>query len=194
MTTSQILEYVGVALWIVYLVLAVQEIIWCWIFGILASLLNIFNFYEHQIYAEAVVNVYYVLAAIYGWHHWSELKSKNESARVPVQVWSIQKHVIFYISTAIIAFIWGTILHLRTDSPRPYIDASTASFSFLTTYMEARKILTTWINWFVINIFLVFLQIDRNIPTYAALSAFFAIMSIRGFYRWRKSYLSQKTV
>ena len=190
MISSHILEYTGVALWIIYLVLAVQEIIWCWLFGILASLVTIFNFYEHQIYAEAVVNIYYVLAGMYGWYHWNELKKKNQSARVPVQVWSMQKHLIFYISTAVIALTWGTLLHKHTNSPRPYVDASTASFSFLTTYMEARKVLTTWINWFVINLFLVYLQIDRGIPVYAALSAFFALMSIRGFFKWRKTYLN----
>lgn len=190
MISSHILEYTGVALWIIYLVLAVQEIIWCWLFGILASLVTIFNFYEHQIYAEAVVNIYYVLAGMYGWYHWNELKKKNQSARVPVQVWSMQKHLVFYISTAVIALTWGTLLHKHTNSPRPYVDASTASFSFLTTYMEARKVLTTWINWFVINLFLVYLQIDRGIPVYAALSAFFALMSIRGFFKWRKTYLN----
>lgn len=188
MDIYQVLEIVGVTLWIVYLLLAVHEIIWCWLFGILASLVTIFNFYEHQIYAEAIVNVYYVLAAIYGWYYWDKLQKENKSARVPVNVWSFQKHIVYYCSTAIVAFVWGTIQHRHTDSPRPYIDAATASFSFLTTYMEARKVLTTWINWFVINVCLVYLQIDRGIPIYAALSAFFAVMSIRGFFRWRKSY------
>lgn len=188
MDNAHILETIGVALWIVYLILAVQEIIWCWLFGILASLVTIFNFYEHQIYAEAIVNMYYVLAAIYGWYHWNELKKKNQSARIPVQVWSLQKHMTFYLSTTCIALVWGSIMHRHTDSPRPYIDAATASFSFLTTYMEARKVLTTWINWFVINVFLVYLQLDRHIPLYAGLSGFFAFMSIRGFFRWRKSY------
>ena len=192
MTSSELLEYIGVSLWIIYLVLAVQEIIWCWLFGILASLLTIFNFYEHQIYAEAIVNVYYVLAAIYGWYHWNNLKKKSQSARVPVKIWSLKEHLIFYVLTAAVAFTWGNIMHKHTDSPRPYIDAATASFSFLTTYMEARKVLTTWINWFIINIFLVFLQIDRGIPVYAGLSAFFAIMSVRGFYKWRKTYLEGK--
>lgn len=191
MDTFKLLEYIGVGLWVVYLVLAVQEKIACWIFGILASLITIVNFYHSKIYSEAIVNIYYVLAAIYGWYYWNKLKKANQSARVPVQIWSWQKHIAFYISTAVVAYTWGTIMHRHTDSPRPYIDAATASFSFLTTYMEAQKVLTTWLNWFVINICLVYLQIDRGIPVYAALSAFFALMSIRGFFRWRKSYLGK---
>lgn len=188
----EILEWIGVCLWVIYLILAVQEKIACWIFGILASSITIVNFYHGKIYSEAIVNVYYIFAAIYGWYYWNKLKKENQSARVPVTIWSLSKHIAFYLSTAVIAFVWGTVLHKHTDSPRPYIDAATASFSFLTTYMEARKVLTTWINWFIINAFLVYLQIDRQLPVYAGLSAFFAIMSIRGFFKWRKTYQEMK--
>ena len=194
MDTFRLLEWIGVGLWIVYLVLAVQENIACWLFGILASLATIVNFYHSKIYSEAIVNVYYVLAAMYGWYYWHKQKKNNKQAKVPVQVWSVQKHVVFYLATAVVAVTWGTVMHRHTDSPRPYMDATTASFSFLTTFMEARKVLTTWVNWCVINICLVYLQMDRHIPVYAGLSAFFAAMSIRGFYRWRKSYLEGKAV
>lgn len=189
MTSAEILQYTGVIFWIIYLLLAVQENIWCWLFGIMASALTVFNFFESKIYSEAFVNVYYIGAAIYGWNYWLKNR-KNDAAqsKAPVQIWSLKAHLIGYISTAIFAIFLGFILDKYTDSPRPYLDAATASFSFLTTFMEARKVLTTWVNWFIINCFLVYLQINRHLYPYAGLSAFFAIMSVRGFYNWRKSY------
>ncbi|MFT4205152.1 MAG: nicotinamide riboside transporter PnuC [Chitinophagaceae bacterium] len=192
MDTFKILEYIGVALWVVYLTLAVQEKIACWIFGILASCITIVNFYHSKIYSEALVNCYYVFAGAYGWYNWSRHQKENKSARVPVQVWSLSRHIVFYVATALVALTWGIVMHRHTDSPKPYIDATTAAFSFLTTYMEARKVLTTWLNWFVINLCLVYLQVDRHIPLYAGLSAFFALMSIRGYFKWRQTWLLSK--
>jgi nicotinamide mononucleotide transporter len=189
MTEAEFLQCIGVIFWIIYLLLAVQENIWCWLFGILASAVTVFNFFESKIYSEAFVNVYYIGAAIYGWNYWlKNRKNETNQSKAPVHIWSLKAHFIGYISTAIFAVILGFFLQKYTDSPRPYLDAATASFSFLTTFMEARKVLTTWVNWFIINCFLVYLQINRHLYPYAGLSAFFAIMSIRGFYNWRKSY------
>lgn len=192
MDLLKVLEIVGVSLWIIYLLLAVNEKIACWIFGILASCITIYNFYQGKLYSEAIVNFYYVGAGIYGWYYWAKQKRSSGTNTAPVRQWTVKKHLITYSITIAAALIWGNFMHIYTDAPRPFIDSFTACFSFLTTFMEARKILTTWINWFCINVVLVFLQIDRGLPVYAGLSALFAVMSIVGFIKWRRSYLSLK--
>ena len=190
MNALKILEIAGVVLWIIYLLLAVNEKIACWIFGILASCITIYNFYHGKLYSEAIVNVYYVGAGIYGWYYWAKQKKASGTNNTPVSKWTVKKHFFTYSLTIVAALLWGSFMHKNTDSPRPYIDSFTACFSFLTTFMEARKILTTWINWFCINIVLVYLQVDRGLPVYAGLSALFAFMSIIGFIKWRRSYMS----
>lgn len=187
------LEIVGVLFWAIYLILVVKENIWCWPFAIVASITTIFLFYQAKIYLEAVLNIYYVAAACYGWYYWSRRRQSsisNQSKGPPVIRWSWQLHLLSFLVTASIAYGLGTLTKTYTDSPRPYIDASLASFSFLATLMETRKVLTCWVYWFLVNIGLVILQIDREIYLYAGLSSFFVIMSVTGFIRWRKSLLS----
>src|ERR1700748_824414 len=44
--------------------------------GIIATVLSIYLFYHSGLYAEALLNGYYVVMSIYGWYYW--MKKKNE--------------------------------------------------------------------------------------------------------------------
>ncbi len=190
----KILELSGVFCWVIYLFLVIKENIWCWIFGIAASFITVVLFYHSKIYLESLLNVYYIGAGIYGWYYWSTAGKKglNEKKTAPVVGWSWQKHVVTFSVAIIVWILLSWLMKRYTDSPRPHIDAMTATFSFLATFMETRKVLTCWFYWFVINLILVWLQVDRGIYLYAGLSAYFSIMSILGYINWRKSWLQLK--
>lgn len=194
MDPFKILEFVGVAFWVAYLLLLIRENIWCWIFGIMASLITIVMFYHSKIYMEAMLNVYYVAAGCYGWYYWAKAGKEKATAgnKAPVVLWSWQMHLLTFAAAASLGIGLGFLMKHYTDSPRPFVDAPLAAFSFLATLMETRKVLTCWLYWIVVNVCLVGLQIDREIYLYAGLSAFYAIMSVPGFLRWQKSYLMQE--
>ncbi len=189
------LEVAGVACWLAYLLLLVRQNIWCWIFGIIASIITVVMFYHSKIYMEALLNVYYVGVGIYGWYYWATAgkndTEKNTGHHAPVGLWSWRTHILTFITAAALGYVLGMVMKHYTDAPRPFLDASLAAFSALTTIMQARKIYTCWLYWIGINASLVGLQIDRGIYLYAALSAFYVIMSLSGFIKWRKTYLQQ---
>ncbi len=196
MDPFQILEIIGVAFWVTYLLLLVRENIWCWIFGIMASIITVVMFYHSKIYMEALLNVYYVGVGCYGWYYWATARktkgSEPDRDKAPVALWGWQLHLATFIAAAALGTGLGFLMLRLTDAPRPFLDASLAAFSFLATIMQARKVFTCWLYWIVINCCLVGLQIDRDIYFYAILSGFYAVMSVSGFWRWRKSFLAQK--
>lgn len=190
-----ILEIAGVACWVAYLLLLVRQNIWCWIFGIVASIITVVMFYHSKIYMEALLNVYYVGVGCYGWYYWATA-GRGDSARsaqrnAPVSLWSWRAHVWTFLATAAVGLGIGLIMQAYTDAPRPFLDAMLASFSALTTIMQARKVYTCWLYWIGINAALVALQADRGIYLYALLSAFYVITSISGFIKWQRDYRAQ---
>jgi len=190
-----ILEIAGVACWVAYLLLLVRQNIWCWIFGIVASIITVVMFYHSKIYMEALLNVYYVGVGCYGWYYWATA-GRDDSARsaqrnAPVSLWSWRAHVWTFLATAAVGLGIGLIMQAYTDAPRPFLDAMLASFSALTTIMQARKVYTCWLYWIGINAALVALQADRGIYLYALLSAFYVITSISGFIKWQRDYRAQ---
>lgn len=186
------LEIIGVTCWLAYLLLLVRQNIWCWIFGIIASIITVVMFYHSKIYMEALLNVYYVGVGIYGWYYWANAgtsdKTRSAEHNAPVSLWGWRTHVVTFIATAACGLTIGWIMGRYTDAPRPYLDAGLAAFSALTTIMQARKVYTCWLYWIAINAALVGLQADRGIYLYAALSAFYVIMSVSGFIKWQKAY------
>lgn len=195
METFLILEIAGVACWLAYLLLLVRQNIWCWIFGIVASIITVVMFYHSKIYMEALLNVYYVGVGCYGWYYWATAgKSGGEQSteqKAPVSLWSSRTHILTFLAAAVLGIGIGLVMQHYTDAPRPYLDATLASFSALTTIMQARKVYTCWLYWIGINASLVGLQIDRGIYLYAALSAFYVIMSVSGFLKWQRDYRLQ---
>ena len=71
MDTNTILELLGTILNIIFLILVIKENIWCWLFGILGSLVSIYLFVETKLYSESILYSYYVVMGVYGWRKWS---------------------------------------------------------------------------------------------------------------------------
>jgi len=194
MDVNTFLEIISVIFGTLYLILMVRENIWCWIFGILASAITVYLYVHVTLYLEAGLNVYYIIAGFYGWTYWYRHRNKtlNESAnKTPILTWNPNNHVITIITCGLLSIILGYIMHAHTNSERPYIDATITVFSFIATYMEAKKVLSTWYYWFALNAASVILQIDRGLYFFAALSVFYTVMCIYGFLRWRKTLILQ---
>ncbi len=63
-------EIIGVVLAIGYLLLAVRQIIWCWLAWILSSLLYLYVMFNACLYMEAALQIFYVAMGLYGWMQW----------------------------------------------------------------------------------------------------------------------------
>lgn len=185
-----VIEILSVICGVLFLVLIIKERIAGWLFGILGSALTVVLFIEHKLYLEAGLNFYYVLAGIYGWVFWR--KSGQHGKKTPVITWRPGDHAAALLSGALLTVVLGFLMRSYTDSPRPYFDAGLTVFSFIATYSEARKVLSTWHYWFLINGMAVWLQIDRGIYFYAGLSVFYTVMCVLGYKQWKKTYKQQE--
>lgn len=194
MNINTFLEIISVIFGIIYLVLMVRENIWCWLFGILASAITVYLYVEVTLYLEAGLNFYYILAGFYGWIYWSSHRKKigAENSFVPILTWKSAYHIIAVLTCATIGVLLGYLMDTNTDSERPYVDALLTTFSFLATYLEAKKVLSTWYYWAVLNTCSIFLNADRELYFFAALSVFYTIMTIQGYKRWNESLKRQR--
>lgn len=178
-------EYWGVATGIVYIILAAKQNIWCWLFGIVSSLLSIYLFFISKLYAESILYFYYVLAGLYGWYSWS--KRSEEKEQLQISKWPWSTHTIAIVGGIALSFILAWILEQYTDAAAPLVDAHTTIFSFIATYMTTRKILSTWVYWVVIDTVSVGLYWYRGLLLYGILMIIYTIMAIYAYVEWKKS-------
>ena len=126
-----LLEVVAVIFGVVYVVLAAKNSNWCWIFGIIGSFLSIFLFiFYAKLYAEALLNVFYVIAGIYGWISWKKQVIQTE---VYQHKWS--KHIIILAIGTLFSFgLYYVISTFLKDAEKPLIDSFTTIFSIIDNY------------------------------------------------------------
>ena len=183
-----LLEVFAVIFAIAYLLLAVRQNILCWYAAFLSTLIYIFLYWDVSLYMESILNIYYLLMAIYGWLNW---RNRKDKINLPIIEWSLSKHFTSIFSILVLTLLSGFLLN-NTEATRPYLDSFTTWGSVFTTYMVTQKILSNWFYWLVINGVGIFLNIDKELYLTALLLLSYQVISILGFINWRKSYHEQK--
>lgn len=181
-------EILSVIFGLLFIVLLIAENIWCWLFGILSSILSVYLFYKIALYSEAILYLYYIVMGVYGWWVWN--RPKNTS--LPITEWAKRTHG-FIIGIGLLGAIsLGTFFNTQTDASTPYIDAHTTAFSFVATYLEVHKVLSAWLYWIVVNFVTIGLYFYKDLYMYGGLMIVYFILSIVGYFRWKA--LFHKTV
>ena len=183
---NTILEILGVTFNLLYLILLIQEKIVCWIFGILGSAISIWLFVRLQLYSESILYVYYVLIGFYGYYTWNKRDKNNTTLKI--SEWPIPPHIITLITGVVLGYGLGYYFDTYTDAQNAYFDAYTTIFSFIASYMEAKKILSSWYFWIIINGATIFLYSSRGLDIYSLLTVVYFIMSFVGYVKWKKKY------
>ncbi len=183
------LEIFAVIFALLYLFLAMKQNIACWYAAFISTLIYIIIYWDVSLYMESLLNFYYLLMAIYGWINWNK---KSQIDKNYVISWSYQNHIVVILLILILTVISGFSLQ-KTDAVYPYLDSFTTWASVITTFMVAQKILSNWIFWIIINSVAIFLNFDRELYLTVILLMTYQLMSIYGYYQWRKSYYEYKS-
>lgn len=155
-----------------------------WLFGILSSLLGIILFFETKIYAQALISIYYAGIGVYGWIYWKQAEQRHEH----IHTWKPQLHLLMIVCFSVLSLVSAYLFANYTDSQSPYLDSFLTMFGVLASIKEARKVLTSWVYWFVINLFSVLLYFNQHLYFYAAMMIVYALICIPGYLSWLKIY------
>ena len=178
------LEYAGVAFGIIYVLLASRGNIWCWLAGIISSALYIYINITHQLFQDAILQTYYVVAGLYGWWLWS--KKGNDEEVLRIQSLSLQENGILIFFGALLVPVFGFVFS-KLGNSLSYFDSAVTIFSFIATWMTAKKILENWLFWIVIDMVAAVMYFIKHLEPTAALYIFFALIATYGYYEWKKT-------
>ena len=186
----EILEIAAVAFNIGYVILAARGNAWCWPLGIIGSLLSIWLFVEIKLYAESVLFVYYVIVGFYGWYQWK--KKRTSSDDLQIRVWEVKYHLLLFLGGYLATWLLFLILHKFTDAAMPLLDSFTTVFSFIATWLTAKRYIENWIYWVALNLLTIYLYYSRDLEVYAVLSFVYTLMAVYGMYNWKRDFKKQE--
>lgn len=180
--TLLIIEWIAAALGVINISLLIFRSVWNYPFGIAMVSLYIFVFYEERLYAEAGLQVFFILAQLWGWWLW--IKVGGEDNRVPVRWLDWLSRGVWFMVTAAVSVNLGWAMHELTNAVLPYADAGIAGASVAAQILLAYRRIENWLIWIAIDIASILLYIDRGLYPTAGLYGGFLVLSLIGLKEW----------
>ena len=175
---------------LIYVFLATRENVWCWFWGIISCSLWAYASFEGRLYADAFLQLFYVGISFWGIYQWRGGHSQRGGALAVAEL-PIKWHLAILIGGVLVSLPFGYFLKEYTYAAATYLDSVTTVFAIITTFMVARKILSNWLYWIVIDLVYVYLYSIREMQTQAWIMIIYIGIAILGYFQWRKKILSQ---
>ncbi len=186
---TTVTEAIAVVFGIISVVLANRNHVLLYPTGIISTTLFIYIMASVGLYAETLLNGYYLVMSIYGWARWQ--KNKENMSAVAI---SHNNKTDWLVTAGIVAggFI---ILYLTlsnfTDSNVPLLDAIVTSFAWAGMWLLAKHKIENWVLLNISNAIAVPLLVYKGLPMTALLTVILFTVAVFGYFRWRKLYRQQ---
>jgi len=180
---TSVWEWVAVVFGVLQVLLAWRNNVLLYPAGIISTVFSVYLLADVKLYAEAFLNVYYLIMSIYGWIHW--LRRRNVP-QLPITRAGRNEWVVTTITVVAGWALLYCILRRYTPSDVPAWDAFVSSTAWAGMWLLARRKLENWILLNISNLFAVPLQFHKQIPLYALLTIVLFVVAIFGYFNWSK--------
>ena len=143
---------------------------------------------EARLYADALLNLYYLGMSIYGWAYW--VKNKNNAKNLEISVCNKRD---WKIAIVIAVIGWGILyIMLRfTPSNVPVWDSFVSATAWSGMWLLARRKLENWLLLNISNLAAIPLFVYKGYYVTMLLTVFLFIVAISGYFNWKKIYRHQ---
>jgi nicotinamide mononucleotide transporter len=178
-------ELVAVVVTMAAVYLTTRQIIWCWPTALVSVSMYAVVFFQAKLYADMGLQAIYFALAVYGW--WAWLRGGEDHGRLSVSHVSRPLALALAAIGAITGAALGLTLHRFTDASLPFMDSTLSSFSIVAQWMQARKLLESWLLWIAVDLFYVGMFVYKGLFLTAGLYATFLYLALRGYLNWKRS-------
>ncbi len=176
-------ELIGAVLGVAMVVCNIRQIHWGWPLAFVSSLLYVLVFADTKLFAEAALQVFFAITALWGWWQWLRGSAIDGQTLQPQ---SLTTPTTLKLIAFCAVFIPAIALFLSkfTPSDVPWADAIPTVLSLAATYLLGKKYTANWPLWIVVNIFSIGLFAYKGLWLTVGLYALFAVMAAIGWRAW----------
>ncbi len=178
-------EWIAFVSSLLYTILAAHRSIWCWGFGAIGSFFTLILCLQASLFSESILHVFYILAAVYGWYAWHSDSNHGDKSKVfTIQNMSGLLHFLIIAIGIILTLLLGRFW-VQFGAALPYIDAFTTSFSFIATWLIAKRYLQNWLYWIIIDAVSVGVYYSRDMKLLSVLFFIYTFLAVYGYFKWK---------
>jgi nicotinamide mononucleotide transporter len=181
-----------------------------WWSGIVACALYGLLFFEVRLYADVTLQAFFVASCVVGWWNWLRggrglraepapvesgssppLSTADVPAELPITRVALTTAVLLGALALAATLGYGWLLHALTDAASPFIDSAVLALSVLAQLLMVARKVETWPVWFLVDCIAVPLYASKGLWPTAAVYAFFLVLVVMGWVRWRRLVVTQ---
>ncbi|WP_061297765.1 nicotinamide riboside transporter PnuC [Herbidospora cretacea] len=178
-------ELLGFATGLLTVWLVARQNIWNWPIGVANVVLLGLVFLTAGLYADAALQIVYVVLGLYGWWQWSYGGAGRTVLRVS-RTGPAEWGWLILAGVAVTALL-TVALSNHTDSAVPFWDALTTSLSLMATYGQTRKRVESWWLWIAADVVYIPLYAYKNLYLTSVLYVMFLALCVMGLRAWRRA-------
>ena len=185
-----ILQWLAVIFGVAEVLLAKVNNVWLYPAGIIATLFSVYLLLDVQLYAESILNLYYLVMSIYGWYYWL---SRKQAAPVRISKATSKQWLITLVISVGGWLVFYVLLKKFTSSDVPVWDALVTSTAWAGMWLLARRKIENWILLNISNAFAIPLLFHKHLAMFSVLTFILFIVAIFGFIEWNNIYKKEQT-
>jgi nicotinamide mononucleotide transporter len=152
--------------------------------GIANSAFFLVLFLAARLYADAGLQVVYIVLGFIGWWQWL-YGGKAHSAR---RIERASRTSLLVCLIFVVAATWGLTELLRAvDDVAPFWDALTTALSLAAQYLLNVKKIETWFFWIAADVIYIPLYATKRLDLTAIVYVLFLLMCLRGLVEWQRT-------
>ena len=182
------MEVLGLISGILCVWLLIKENIWTFPIGLFYALITVVVVYNERLFADVVLNLYYVGMNAFGWYFWLfGGRTRRSQSGLEVGLISLKQIAVMVLLVLGGTLLMGWTFATYSNADLAYADSFTTFASFVAMYLAAKKYLESWYLWFVVDIVQVALYLVKGIELYALLYLVYLAMAYWGWRAWKES-------
>lgn len=174
---------------IIFLILEIRQKNAMWVVSIFSSAVAAIVFLQEKLFASMALNIYYVLAAIWGLYTWirdSRKLKENKQEKIHLTKLSGRVALISLICLIVLVPVLYKVLVCLGDSSS-ILDAIALVMSIIATVWLVKSYLQQWLVWIAADIISTSMCLAQGMYWMGSLYAFYAISAIYGYFHWKKN-------
>jgi len=167
----------------VSILLAARNSVHTWWTGIAGCALFALLFYGTQLYADVVLQAFFIATSVLGWWNWL----RGDAGR-PLPITRADPAMLAATAAGGVAATagYGALLHYFTDAYAPFVDSAVLVFSVIAQLLLMQRRLESWAFWLLVNSIAVPLYASRELYLTAALYAAYWVNAVVAWLTWRR--------
>lgn len=165
------------------ILLAGRNSVHTWWTGIVGCSLFAIVFLHSRLYADVLLQAFFVGTSVVGWWQW---RRGRDGGELPVS--DLPPHHLLgqLAAGAVGAVLYGLLLRRFTNAYAPFLDSTVLAFSIVAQLLMMRRRVQNWPFWLLVNSIAVPLYASRGLYLTSALYAVYWINAGVSWRHWRR--------